>query len=135
VSPIAEMLASFRGTGPLTSRMLVRGGVPLALAQLSLRDGVRIVDLDDPAVLLDVSLCPSQVATARRIVTQADAARLFSLSAAPAALRWWSTIEASYANLTVFDRARHDMDLVDVTPLGPTDASVREAAELLGLIG
>jgi RES domain len=137
VSPIAEALAPFRGAGALTEGMLMRTGVPLALVQLSLADdrlaGGEILDLDDPRVLLDVELRPSRVATGERAVTQADAARLFSGRPALAGLRWWSAIEASLANLTVFDRAQSTLDVVDVNRLTLTDAAVREAAELLGL--
>jgi hypothetical protein len=133
LSPIAEALAPFRGAGTLTDGMLVRSGIPLALAQLSLADDSDVLDLDDPAVLLDAELRPSRVATGERAVTQADAARLFARRPEPLALRWWSTIEASLANLTVFDRAQSALDVIDVEPLSRTTAAVGEAAELLGL--
>jgi hypothetical protein len=136
-SPIAEALAPFRGAGPLAQGMLMRAGVPLALAQLSLAEdrlgGGEILDLDDPRVLLDVELRPSRVATGERAVTRVDAARLFSGHPALAGLRWWSAIEASLANLTVFDRAQSALDVVDVNRLSLTDTVVRAAAELLGL--
>jgi RES domain-containing protein len=135
VSPVAEVLAPFRGAGSLREGMLVRSGVPLALAELSLSAGGHILDLDDPQVLLDAGLRPSRVATGERALTQADAARLFDRSSDLLGLRWWSTIEASLANLTVFDRAQGDIEVVEVTRLTPTAAAVREAAELLGLGG
>ncbi len=133
-SPIAEALAPFRGTGGLSAGMLLRTGVPLALAELSLSDDAEVLDLDDPAVLLDAGLRPSEVATADRVSTQAHAARLHAHRPPPAALRWWSTIEASLINLTIFDRALRSLELVDVVEITPADAAVREAAELLGLI-
>jgi hypothetical protein len=133
VSPVAEALAPYRGAGVLTGGMLTRAGTPLALAQLSLSDDSHVVDLDDPLVLLDLDLRPSLVATGARSVTQAHAARLFSQSSTPAGLRWWSTIEASLANLTLFDRAQPNMTVVDVVPLTLADFAVREAADLLGL--
>lgn len=133
VSPVAEVLAPFRGSGSLTEAMLVRSGMPLALARLSLADEARVVDLDDPHVLLEFNLRPSRVATGERSVSQAYAARLFGLSARPLALRWWSTLESGLANLTVFDRAQAHMDVLDVSPLATGDAAVREAAELVGL--
>lgn len=133
VSPVAEALAPFRGSGSLTEAMLVRSGMPLALARLSLADGARVVDLDDPRVLLEFNLRPSRVATGERSVTQAYAARLFGLSGRPSALRWWSTLESQMANLTVFDRAQRHMQVVEMSPLTTDHAIVRDAAELLGL--
>lgn len=133
VSPIAETLAPFRGTGALAAGMLLRAGVPLALAQLSLSDDSDVLDLDDPAALLDAGLRPSEVATADRAFTQSYAARLHARRPPLAALRWWSTIEASLINLTIFDRALSALRLIDVVPLTSDDAVVREAAELLGL--
>ncbi len=133
LSPVAEALAPFRSTGSLTDGMLARGGVPLGLATLSLRDGQQILDLDDPRVLLDVDLRPSLVATSARAETQAYAARLYSRRSAPGALRWWSTIEASLFNLTLFDRARPALEAIEVEPLTLAHHVVREAAALLGL--
>ncbi len=134
ISPVAEALAPFRGTGALSDGMLFRAGTRLALAELSLPDGSRVLDLDDPAVLLRAGLRPSEVATSARAVTRPYAARLHGLRPAPAALRWWSTLEASLINLTIFDRAEPALELVDSTPLSLEDQIVREAAELLGLL-
>lgn len=133
VSPVAEALAPFRGAGVLTEGMLRRTGAPLALAQLSFPDDSRVIDLDDPGVLVDVGLSPSQVATGVRVVTQAYAARLFGRRPAPDGLRWSSTIEASLANLTIFDRAQSSLELIDTAPLTLADSVVHEAAELVGL--
>jgi hypothetical protein len=130
-----EALAPFRGTDTLADEMLVRSGVRLALAELSLPDDSHVLDLDDPQTLLEVNLRPSQVATNERSVTQADAARLFAERPMPSALRWWSTIEASLANLTLFDRAQADLDIVEIVGLRIADTAVREAAGLLGLGG
>lgn len=134
ISPIAETLAPFRGTGSLVSSMLVRGEVPLALAELSLTEEGGLLDLDDPAVLARTGLRPSQVATGERDLTQTYAARLHALSPHPVALRWWSTIEASLINLTIFDRARGALSLIEMHPLDVDHAAVQEASELLGLI-
>jgi hypothetical protein len=59
--------------------------------------------------------------------------RLFDRYPELLGLHWWSTIEASLANLTLFDRARPKLEVVDVTPLTQDQSVVREAAELLGL--
>jgi hypothetical protein len=133
VSTVSEALVSFRGAGTLTVGMLVRASLPLALAQLALADDSQLVDLDDPRVLSDNSLRPSTVATARRPITQAYAARLYDEQPASAGLRWWSTIEASLLNVTLFDRSLPSLRVIDVTSLTLCQPAVREAAELLGL--
>lgn len=134
ISPIAEALAPFRGTGSLTPSMLVRSGRPLALAELSLPDEGHVLDLDDPAVLARAGLRPSQVATGLRDITQAYAARLHALHPPAVALRWWSTIEASLINLTIFDRAQQTLELIEMHTLSVDHPAVHEAADLLGLV-
>jgi hypothetical protein len=131
-SAIAEALAPFRGTGDLDPEMLIRMGRPLALARLELR-GARLLDLDDPAVLVEAGLRPSQVATNHRAVTRPDAARLHDAHPDAAGLRWWSTLEASWINATLFDRAAPRLRVRDVGVLAPGDDPVRAAAAFLGL--
>jgi hypothetical protein len=132
VSAIAEALAPFRGTGDLLPGMLTRMGRALALARLELRDP-ELLDLDDPAVLAEAGLRPSRVATHRRDVTQGDAARLFDAHPGAAGLRWWSTLEASWINVTLFDRAARGLRVRGVRALEPGEEDVRAAAGFLGL--
>jgi hypothetical protein len=132
-SAIAEALAPFRGTGMLSPEMLLRAGLPLVLAQLDLDDDSQLVDLDDPRVLIRTRLRPSQVATNVRAVTQAYAVRIFDEHPAVVGLRWWSTLEASLANITLYDRAADALRLVDVEELTLEQSATREAADLLGL--
>jgi hypothetical protein len=133
VSAVAEGLAPFRGARALTGGMLMRAGVPLALAQLELHHDAHLMDLDDPSVLVEAGLRPSDVATRTRAVTQSYALRLFDGYLGLMGLRWWSTIEASLFNLTLFDRAQPELEIVEVTPLTIGSLAVREAAEMLGL--
>jgi hypothetical protein len=107
--------------------------LPLALVRLSLADDGHVIDLDDPRSLLEWGLLPSHVATGSRAVTQQWAARLFKSRSAPIALRWWSTLEASLINLTLFDRAKPALELLEVEQLTPTEAVVHAAADFLGL--
>jgi hypothetical protein len=133
-SAIAEALAPFRGTGDLAPELLVRMGRSLALAELALESGAgALIDLDDPAVLAAERLRPSDVATAHRSVTQRYAARLFDSHPGAAGLRWWSTLEASWINVTLFDRAARSLSTRAVRPLHVDDEDVRIAAHLLGL--
>ncbi|HEY3866314.1 MAG TPA: RES family NAD+ phosphorylase [Solirubrobacteraceae bacterium] len=133
MSAVAEALAQFRGAGVLTQGMLIRANLPLALVRVDCADDRRILDLDDPEVLTGTQLRPSRVATKARAVTQAYAARIFDTHPAAVGLRWWSTLEASLTNFTLYDRAVSALRLVDVEPLTIEHSATREATELLGL--
>jgi RES domain len=132
-SALAEALAPFRGTGRLSAAMLNRAGLALALARIELEDDGALLDLDDPRVLAGVGLRPSQVATNMRDVTQAYAERLFDEHPEVLGLRWWSALEASLVNLTLYDRAAQSLALLDVDLVTLEHPAVSEAAEMLGL--
>lgn len=135
VSAVAEALAPFRASGALLADMLVRAGTPLALVRLELAEGASLVDLDDPRVLSALRLRPSGVATRTRTFTQAYAARIYEERFEAVGLRWWSTLEASLINLTLFDRATAYLSVAEVERLTVVHAAVVEAAELVGLAG
>jgi hypothetical protein len=132
ISAVVEQLARFR-TQRLQATLLRRRGLPLALAAIELDDTADIVDLDDPRVLVRERLRPSAVATRQREVTQPQARALHGARPRAAALRWWSIFEASWANYTVFDRARAVLSVVGVRKLTIEDDSVAAAADFLGL--
>ena len=132
VACVAEQLARFRGQR-LTEGMLVRRRLPLALATLELPASEPLVDLDSPRVLDLRDLRPSLVATRRREITQPQALDLYRRTPPAAGLRWWSTFESLWANVTIFDRAAEALQVLDVRRLERADAAVAEAAEALGL--
>lgn len=132
VSPVVEQLARFRG-GRLTPALLVRRSLPLAIAELDLAVSAGLIDSDDPAVLNRERLRPSGVATRRRSTTQALARALHERHPAAAGLRWWSTFEALWINVTVFNRAAPHLTVRSVRPLTIDAPVVVEAADLLGL--
>jgi hypothetical protein len=132
VSAVVEELARFVGT-MLAAPDLLRGRLPLALAVLELAEEARLVDLDEPLVLAAEGLRPSLVATRERERSQADAAALHELHGDATGLRWWSTFEPRWANVTLFDRAREWLDVVEVTEIRLGDDVVGEAASFLGL--
>jgi hypothetical protein len=132
VSALVETLADFRGQR-LAPSMLRQRGLPLALAEIELDETAAILDLDDARTLVRERLRPSQVATRSRDVTQPQALRLYERNPTAAALAWWSTHEASWPNLTIFDRAAALLHVLRVRAVEPGDPDVLEAAELLGL--
>jgi hypothetical protein len=132
LSCVVEQLARFRGQR-LTAALLRRRGLPLALAELELSDGAELVDLDEPAVLRRERLRPSRVATRERDVTQSQALGLHERHPDVVGLRWWSTFESLWANVTLFDRAASGLRLASVTALDLAADEIAAAAEFLGL--
>ncbi len=132
VSCVVEQLAPFRGQRLIAS-LLRRRGLPLAWAQIELDDGAVLIDLDDPNVLRRERLRPSRVATRDRRVTQPQALALYRAHRDAAGLRWWSSWEALWAHVTVFDRSARSLTLVDVQALTIETPIVLEAAEFFGL--
>jgi hypothetical protein len=130
LSSIIEQLARFRGQR-LSPSLLRRRGLPLALAALDLADVADLQDLDDPSVLRRERLRPSRVATRHRDVTQPQARALFERGAA--GLRWWSTYEALWTNVTVFDRAAALLRVESVRALTIDDPVIVDAADFFAL--
>ena len=132
LSCVVEQLARFRGQR-LTAALLRRRGLPLALAELELPGNAELVDLDEPSVLRRERLRPSRVATRERAVTQPQALALHEKHADAAGLRWWSTFEAQWLNVTLFDRSAPALRLGSVRALEVGDDEIAVAADVLGL--
>jgi hypothetical protein len=132
VSCLVEQLAAFRGQR-LTPSLLRRRGLPLALARLELDDDRELIDLDNPSVLTRERLRPSRVATRDRATTQPWVLELYRAHRKTAGVRWWSSLEALWVNVTLFDRAAKSLSLVDVTELTLDHPDVLDAAEFFGL--
>ena len=132
LSCVVEQLARFR-TQRLSPALLRRRGLPLALAQLELHADAELVDLDDPRVLARQRLRPSLVATRERTVTQTQARALFEERRGAAALRWWSTYESTWINLTVFERAARQLEEKSVRVLTMDDPALVDGAQFLAM--
>ena len=132
VSCVVEQLAAFRGQR-LSSAILRRRGLPLALAAIELDEKAALVDLDDPAILGRERLRPSRIATRDRHVTQPQALELYRRHPNVAGLKWWSSWEALWANVTVFDRAARLLRVRDIDELTLDHPVVIDAAEVFGL--
>lgn len=85
---------------PLTDANLFRAGKRLHLTRFIVEDTSRIVDVDDPRVLLKRKLRPSTVATRNRRATQPIARAIYE--SGQDGMLWWSTIESSWINATLF---------------------------------
>jgi hypothetical protein len=132
VSAVVEQLARFRGQR-LAPPLLNRRGLPLALATLTLDGRAEVMDLDEPRVLDREGLRPSLVATRDRGTTQPQARTLYARHPRLAALRWWSTFEAQWTHLTLFDRAARRLRLESVRALTVDDAVVQEAGDFFAM--
>jgi len=127
VSAVVEQIARFRSQR-LSPSLLRRRSLPLGLAEIELSAGAELLDLDDPAVLSREKLRPSVVATRRRAVTQPQARNLYERRRRAVGLLWWSTYEALWTNVTLFDRASSLLRLQSVRVLRIGDPAVAEAA-------
>ncbi len=129
-SAVVEQLAQFRGN-VLVPGMLRRAGLPLGLATLELDASSRLVDFDDPPVLTEHGLRPSQVATRRRAVTQPQALAIQASGAD--GIRWWSVFEAAWTNVTLFDHAVSRLRVEGVTALEAGHLALADALDVLGI--
>lgn len=132
VSPIAEFFKDLLGQD-LDPLHLISEGFPRALASVNEQDIEGIIDLDDPGNLEARSLRPSTVATGIRRTTQAVAKRLWQ-EGAPG-FEWWSTIEASWINVTLFAERTVDRLALEEEPqtLTVDHPAVVQAAKAVGL--
>ncbi len=73
------------------------------------------------------------MATRERAITQPQALALYEKHGEAAGLRWWSTFESQWLNVTLFDRAASVLRLVSVRELGVADDEIAAAADVLGL--
>jgi len=133
VSAIAEWIQMFR-TRPLRSvHFGPTHGLVRALARLELPDTVSLVDLDDPRVLVEHSIKPSELMTHARQMTQKWTARLYGQG--HPGFFWPSTLESQWINATLFEtRVRDHLKLVGQSQGLTTDMpEVRQAAAALGM--
>jgi hypothetical protein len=126
----AERIQAFRGQELDDEDFQMRDGRHWALAALD--EDLELLDLDDPRELVRRSLRPSRVATRDRAVTQHIAAGVFEEGAA--GFTWWSTLEASWMNATLFaERTRERLTVRTTDLLTTAHPAVRAAADTLGV--
>jgi RES domain len=132
ISPVAELLIVLR-TQLVLPHHLTAEGFPYAIASIE-ESPLDLLDLDDPGNLVSRSLRPSGVATRARRRTQRLALGLHQ--AGFEGFEWWSTIEASWINVTLFaDRVTGRLSVIgEPEPLTVNSPLVREAAEAVGVV-
>lgn len=126
VACVSEAIQNFH---PLTDDNLIRAGKRLHLAQFAVGDDRRIVNTDDPRVLVARTLRPSVIATRNRSVTQPTARAIYD--AGEDGLLWWSTIESSWINATLFfENISKDITFLDTPiPLTLQSNEIRDALQ------
>jgi hypothetical protein len=133
ISPVAEVLREHRGR-PFIESILLSEDARLSLASIDERELSALLDLDDPRNLVRRELRPSRMATRNRDFTQPIALRLYDEGVE--GFEWWSTIEASWINVTLFeDRVTDRLTVAEEPePLTLEHPIVREAAEAVGVL-
>ena len=132
-SPVAELLRD-APEGALQPALLLHEGEPYRLAAFDDSALADLVDLDDPRTLLGRGLRPSGVATRDRERTQPIGLSIYREGAS--GFEWWSTIESSWINVTVFaERAADRLTLAgEPEALTLDHPAVREAADAVGVL-
>jgi hypothetical protein len=132
-SAVAERIQSFRGQTLTDDDLARRDGSRYALAALDDAGLSGVVDLDDPSELVRRGLRPSGVATRRREITKPLALSVYEEGVPGFA--WWSTLEAAWANVTLFAERVSGRLIIqdDPFPLSVDHPAVRAAADLMGV--
>ncbi len=131
---VAEVLQGFRGRA-FHAGMLRRFGHALSLCSVTLPDDVAasIVNLDDPAQLLQRGIAPSTLASEERVRTQAVSAQLYEEGCT--GMRWWSRLSGDWHSVVVFmARVSPDRMIIgEPATLSPEHPAVRGACRALGI--
>lgn len=131
---VAELLQGFRGRR-FQAGALRRFGYTLALASVELSDDTasRIMNLDDPAVLVRLGVAPSTLASDDRTRTQAVAESLFADGAT--GLRWWSKLNGDWHTVVLFLARATPQTLVmgAPVPLAAEHSAVVQACRQLAI--
>jgi hypothetical protein len=135
VAAVAETIQAFRGRDLSPEDLEPADGSRLMLTAYDDSALVSLLDLDDPAILLEEGWRPSHVASRDRALTQAMAVRAFEAGAL--GLSWWSTLDAVWTNLTLFAERTIAAGLVELDgvpePLTTQHPAVVAAADHLAI--
>jgi RES domain len=131
-SVVAELLRYLR-RHDVSNTDLLSENRPYSLVAIEDDKVKDLLDLDDPRSLSKRELRPSGVATHNRELTRRMALDIYE-EGVPG-FEWWSTIEASWINVTLFvDRALPSLRVAeDIEALTVGHPVVRSAAEVVGV--
>jgi hypothetical protein len=99
-----------------------------AVASYQLAAGAEVCDLDDPQILLQFGLRPSDVVSRDYDRTRAWARRIFE-EGSWAGIRWWSYYDPRWASIGLWDTRFLTLD--EVRPLRLDDPAVVEAGRII----
>jgi hypothetical protein len=133
LSAVAERIQAFRGQTLTDADLRMVDGSRYALATFDEEGVADVIDLDDPVELTRRTLRPSMVATRDRASTRAIALRIFEEGAQ--GFVWWSALEASWPNVTLFaERSVPGLRLTaEPEPLSVRHPTLRAAADAIGV--
>lgn len=133
-SVVAERLRRLRGQVVGRRELRDHDDRPYCIAAIDDAGLSGVLDLDDPANLARRQVRPSAMATRQRRVTRRIALSIYQEGVN--GFEWWSTVEGSWINVTLFaDRALGGLRLAgDPEPLTVDHPAVREAADAVGVL-
>ena len=135
VAAVAETIQAFRGRDLGPEDLELADGSRLSMATFEDASLQAMLDLDDPAVLVQEGWRPSGVASRDRAVTQAMAVRAYDAGAL--GLSWWSTLDSAWTNVTLFAERTIDAGLIvpagEPEPLSLKHPALVAAADHLGI--
>jgi hypothetical protein len=130
-APAGAVAEAFGGIPLWTSAMLDRPSLERsrrALAAYELPAEAPVLDLDDPDELKRLGLCPSDVVTRDRDVTQRWAVAVYR-EHQWIGVRWWSYYDPRWYSYGLWDR--RDLSVIGVEALSLEHPAVVEAATVL----
>lgn len=132
---IAEAFGRFpRWTSTMLAGSPTLPGSRHALAVIELDEAVEFCNLDDPKVLLEWDLRPSDVVNREYQTTQTAALRIF-MSMRYQGLCWWSYYNPAWRSIGIWRKAGisqwRGIRLLHVQPLSITDGEIQAAARAI----
>jgi len=126
VSAVSEFIQAFRGQTLTNAHFERPDELAMAIVRFVLDPSLRLPDLDDPKILAQLKIRPSEVLTHNRDTTRAMAERLYAEG--NDGFFWPSAIEASWKNATLFQsRVRNKISISE--PPKPLSVEAPEVIE------
>lgn len=129
VSAIAENIKGFINLTINNDDFKRKGKAVQALAEMAMT-GERLIDLRDAKEMVKTKTGPMAIATHDREITKGLCKMIYDKQVD--GFIWWSTIEAKWSNVTLFEsRVKNKIQVQKIIPLTTAMADVKKAAKLL----